>query len=152
MLTKARVKEIIRLKDEFFAGAPEPPLFPGAIDVVSAFAQKGFKVGVVTGGNRPEFERLIPSEIKEATAVSICGDEVMYGKPNPEPYLKAIMALGVKPQKTAVIENAPYGIEAARGAGAFVVAVRSYLSDKDLSGAHEMIDDIRELPSLFGLM
>jgi len=151
MATRARVRRLIELQAREFASAPEPRLFPGVREAVSAFAEAGFLIGVVTGGVRSEFERLMPPELSDRINVSVCGDEVMRGKPNPEPYLTAIMKLDVKPAETAVIENAPFGIQSALKTGAYVVAIRSYLSDEDLAGAHAFVDDIRDLPKLFGL-
>ena len=150
MLTKARVKELIRRKDETFSNLPASRPFPGAIETVSTLSSAGYKLGVVTGSSRIAFEQLMPKEIQAKLSVSICGDELRHGKPNPEPYLKGILALGLPSSKVVVIENAPFGIQAALAAGAYVVAVRSYLSDEDLKGAHQFVDDIRELQVLFG--
>lgn len=151
MLTKARVRELLRLKDEFFANLPTAKLFPGAVDVVTAFKKAGFKVGIVTGSARVDFERMMPKEIRDALTISICGDELIHGKPNPEPYLKGIMALDLPSKKVVVIENAPYGIQSAKGAGAHIIAVRSYLGKGELTGADQFVDDIRELPKLLGI-
>lgn len=152
MVTKARIRELLRVKDEEFERMPTPKLFPGAVDVVKAFSNAGFRTAIVTGSLRAHFELMIPGEILEAIDASICGDEVIHGKPNPEPYLKGILDLGVKPAEAVVIENAPYGIESAKAAGAHVIAVRSYLGDEDLPGAEGFVDDIRDLPDVFGLL
>lgn len=152
MSTKARIAHLIRLKEKEFAGIyTDPRLFPGAYETVFAFTDAGFKAGIVTGTLRQAFDRILDESIRALLSVSICGDEVLRGKPNPEPYLKGIMALGKKPEETVVVENAPFGIESAKNAGAYVVAVRSYLGDKDLSEADVMVDDIRKIPALFGL-
>jgi len=151
MLTKARVAELVRAKNEAFARLKADRLFPGAVDVVRSFAAAGWRAGVVTGSPRVHFERLLPESLRSVLAVSVCGDEVLRGKPNPEPYMAAMMSLGVKPRQTVVVENAPFGIQSARTAGAHVVALRSFLNDEDLAGAHRFADDIRELPALFGI-
>ena len=50
-------------------------------------------------------------------------DEVVNRKPNPEIFKITFQKLGVDPQKTLVFEDQLIGIEAARAAGAHVVAV-----------------------------
>ena len=149
MQTKARVRELVRRKDEAFSRLPAPHPFPGAVETVRELSSAGYKLGVVTGSSRTAFEQLMPKEILENISVSVCGDEIRHGKPNPEPYLKGIIALSLPSSSVVVIENAPFGIQAARAAGAYVIAVRSYLSDEDLQGAHQFVDDIRQLPALF---
>ncbi len=148
MLTKARVKKLVDLKNEYFAVLPSSKLFPGVTEVIKAFFDAGYKTGVVTGSPRDTFEQLLPDKILAIIDTSVCGDEVIHGKPNPEPYLKGIISLGLSPKEVVVVENAPYGIESAIGAGAHVIAVRSYLGDQELSRAHELLDDIRDLPKL----
>jgi beta-phosphoglucomutase len=52
--------------------------------------------------------------------VTVCGCDVQNGKPHPEPYLKAMAKLNVKPKEAIVFENAPFGIRSAKAAGLFV--------------------------------
>jgi HAD superfamily hydrolase (TIGR01509 family) len=152
MTTKARVRTLLEAAREEFYRQPKPKMFPGAEESAVTLAEAGFKIGVVTGSRRVWMDQVIPDSIRKAAGTLICGDDVLHGKPNPEPYLKAILALGVKPQETVVVENAPFGIESAKSAGAYVIAVRSYLGDQDLVQADELIDDVRELPAIFGLV
>ncbi len=53
----------------------------------------------------------------------IDGHQVERPKPFPDVFLKAAAALGVPPQRCIIFEDSPAGIEAARAAGARVVAV-----------------------------
>ena len=55
----------------------------------------------------------------------ITGDQVMNGKPHPEPYRRAAEDLGVDPLACIAIEDSPAGIASAEGAGCVVVAVRN---------------------------
>lgn len=54
---------------------------------------------------------------------SITGDEVVHGKPAPEPYLAAAASLGLTPERCLAIEDSPTGIESAVAAGCATVAV-----------------------------
>ena len=52
-------------------------------------------------------------------------DDVERGKPAPDPYIKAARGLGKTPDQCIVIEDAPVGIQAAKAAGAKVLAIPS---------------------------
>lgn len=145
MSTKKRVRTLLERKEEAFARTATIRPFPGAVEAVRAVGDAGLAVGLVSGTSRDELENVLPEELKAPMRVIVTGDEVLHGKPNPEPYLKAIMALGVRPEKTLVIENAPYGISSAVKAGALCLAIRSYLPDADLAEAHYRIDTLKEL-------
>ncbi len=53
------------------------------------------------------------------------GHQVAHPKPHPEIYLRVAAELGVRPEECVIFEDSATGIEAARRAGARVVAVRS---------------------------
>jgi len=55
--------------------------------------------------------------------VTVAADDVMEGKPHPEPFLTAARMLGVPPQRCLIFEDSPSGGRAASAAGAAVVAV-----------------------------
>jgi len=57
--------------------------------------------------------------------VTVCGEDVRRGKPDPEPYLLAAARLGVPAAGCVVLEDSPTGIAAARAAGCPVIAVPS---------------------------
>ena len=54
---------------------------------------------------------------------TVTGDDVSRGKPDPDPYLLGAKLLGVDPERCVVFEDSPSGGDAARAAGATVVAV-----------------------------
>ncbi|EKP0276424.1 HAD-IA family hydrolase [Aeromonas bestiarum] len=56
-------------------------------------------------------------------ALLVGAEDVMRGKPDPEPYLLAATRLGVAPADCLVFEDAPAGIESALRAGCTVVQV-----------------------------
>ncbi len=62
-------------------------------------------------------------------------DDVKKGKPDPEPYLKALHHLGSKPESSVVIENAPMGIRSAKSAGLTCYAIETSLSGEYLHEA-----------------
>ena len=62
-------------------------------------------------------------------------DDVLNGKPDPEPYLKGAALLGFPASRCVVFEDAPAGIRAGKAAGAIVIALRSTSSDPELEQA-----------------
>ncbi len=58
--------------------------------------------------------------------VLIAAEDVTQGKPDPQPYAKAIAALGVDRRRCLVFEDAPSGILSAIRAGAKAIAVGSH--------------------------
>jgi len=81
--------------------------------------------------------------------VLISAEDVVSGKPDPEPYLFAAMMLGVKPASCVVIEDAPAGIQAGRAAGMHVVGVlsSSFTAD-ELRQAHVVVRKLSDIEVL----
>jgi len=62
--------------------------------------------------------------------------DVARGKPAPDLFLLAAQRLGVDPARSIVFEDAPLGIEGARRAGMYAVAITSGEPAERLAGAH----------------
>jgi sugar-phosphatase len=77
--------------------------------------------------------------------VMICADEIERGKPDPEGYLAAATRLGQLPADCIVIEDAPSGIDAARGAGMRVLAIASTYPPERLAAADAVVRDLADL-------
>ena len=75
--------------------------------------------------------------------------EVEHGKPAPDLFLHAAERMGVEPARSAVVEDSPFGVEAARAAGMTVFAyVGGLVPAERLSGADIVFDNMRDLPAL----
>lgn len=64
--------------------------------------------------------------------VLVCAEDVLHGKPSPDVYLMAAARMGIDPSDCVVVEDAPAGVEAARGAGMRVVALTTTHRIEDL--------------------
>ncbi|MDR1226762.1 MAG: beta-phosphoglucomutase family hydrolase [Prevotellaceae bacterium] len=71
--------------------------------------------------------------------------QITKGKPDPEVFLKAAAAIGMKPECCVVCEDALAGIAAGRAAGARVVAVASVMPREELQHADLVVDSFSEL-------
>ena len=64
----------------------------------------------------------------------VCGDDVLLGKPAPDPYLLGATRLGLSPLVCAVFEDAVAGVASARAAGVgVVVGIGSRVLSSDCS-------------------
>jgi len=77
----------------------------------------------------------------------VTADDVKYGKPHPEPYLRGASLLGVAPANCIVVEDVPAGIRAGKAAEARVIACRTTVSDSELerAGADWVLDGCRSI-------
>ena len=90
----------------------------------------------------------LSSEQQEHFDFIITGDEVPRAKPYPDPYLTAAHHLELKPRQCMVVENAPLGIEAAKNAGMYCVAIVTTLGKEYLTSADLILQNIGELPDI----
>ena len=67
--------------------------------------------------------------------VLVTANDVVNGKPHPEPYLTGARRLGLRPDQCVVIEDAPAGLAAATAAGMRSVGVASTHAADELAGA-----------------
>ncbi len=100
---------------------------PGAADLLRACQGAGIPTGLVSATYRQLIHTVSEAVARETGGrgfdVSVAGDEVVDGKPHPEPYLTAAAQLGVDITRCVVIEDSPTGVAAGRASGALVVAV-----------------------------
>ena len=113
-----------RLLDSVIAKcAEELPWRPGARELLVEARDAGIPAVLVT----MSWRRLAAAVIAEApTGVfvgSVTGDEVVTGKPAPDPYLAAAALVGVDPTDCLAIEDSPTGVASAVAAGCRTVAV-----------------------------
>ena len=114
---------------------------------------QGFAIWVVTGSSQDKFldALLLDFEGLITRDRIVSGRDVTHGKPHPEPYLTALEKSGLKADEVVVIENAPLGIQSAKAAGIYTVAVNTGILDDCVlwdSGADIVIDDLKELEIL----
>ena len=101
--------------------------------------------GVVTSGPRYlQSERLKHCGLP-VPKVFVTADDVVNGKPDPEPYLKGAAQLGFSPAECLVIEDAPAGIAAARAAGMKVIGLASTFAADKLSQADTVVQNLAQI-------
>jgi HAD superfamily hydrolase (TIGR01509 family) len=100
------------------------PIQPGAARLLAALEAAGVPCALVTASSRAIMDAVL-QVTGLSFGVTVCGQDVRRGKPDPEPYLLAAARLGVLPAGCVVLEDSPTGIAAGRAAGCAVIAVPS---------------------------
>jgi HAD superfamily hydrolase (TIGR01509 family) len=140
---------------------PEPETMPEMPGFLKTLSDNSIDCWVVTGSAQHNLINRVVEEYpgllfrdKMVTAL-----DVQNGKPDPEPYLKAIKKSGYDISEAIVIENAPMGVLSAKAAGLFTIAINTGPIDpaslKD-AGADLVFSGCEELiefwPSIFQLL
>ena len=112
------------------------PPRPGALELLAAIRAARLPVGVASNSARAFVERVLSGAglLDGHFDVVVTADEVEHPKPAPDLYLAACAALGSEPGRSAALEDSATGVEAARAAGMFVVAV-PYFPELPVEGA-----------------
>ncbi len=97
------------------------PAVAGAADLLAALPPDVW--AVVTSGTPALATARLTAAGLPLPGAMVTGHDVRTGKPDPEGYLLGARLLGVPPEETVVVEDAPAGIAAGRAAGARVVGV-----------------------------
>jgi sugar-phosphatase len=118
---------------------------PGALDLLSRLK---LPWAVVTSGTRWFVESCLRAAGLPVPEVAVYGEDVVHGKPAPEPYLTAAYRLETPPHRCVVIEDSPHGIAAAKAAGCSVIALLTTHQAADLTGANVMRSTLAEVGEL----
>lgn len=95
--------------------------------MLSRLRAEGFRLAVCSNSMRDSLEIMIrQSGLDDYFEFLVSNEDVQNPKPDPEIYLTAIARMGVTPDQTLIVEDAPHGIEAARRAGAHVCQVSGF--------------------------
>ena len=143
--------------DLFDAGLP---WCDGARELLEELAAADVPMALVTNTRRALTERALNSIGRHYFTVSVCGDEVPYGKPAPDPYRQAAALLGLDPAHCLAIEDSVTGAASAEGAGCPVLVVPNdvevpagprrrharTLADIDLDGLRRVYRDLSTDP------
>jgi len=122
------------------------------IDDCLPILRERFMLSVVSGADRNIVHDVIGRLFYGIFDIVLSGEDVEYGKPAPDPFLKVAEMLNVDRSDCLVVENAPMGVEAANRAGMFCVGVPTYVSKKSIINADKIVDDHRMLKEfLLGL-
>ena len=136
------VKEKDTVLDKLMLGKLKP--IRNSLALIGFLQRKGFKTALATSSHEDKMVvELRELGIEDLFLVKLTGDDVTKGKPDPQIYLMAAKKLGVSPEECAVIEDSAFGIQSAKNAGMYAIALRSPNSEgQDLSKADLVVNDL----------
>jgi len=126
-------------------------LFPSTIEVLEALKQSGMKLAAITTRSlRTSVRSLEMTEIAKYFDIIISAEDVSFHKPHPEPLLKALDVLGVKPQEAIMVGDTRADIMAGKNAGTKTVAALYGFGGKRLQELDPdyAIEELKELLKL----
>ncbi len=135
-------------KNQIYKETMQVVYYDGALQLLADLGQH-FQLALVTGAHRDRLDHSADDTLLSFFDATVTADDVTSRKPSPEPFLQAATKLGRIPSECIVVENAPFGIEAAHRAGMKCVAVRSTLGDSLLSEADWIVDEIAQIRPIF---
>ena len=145
LISKKKALRILRKKEILFKKIAKRRFIAGARNFIKSLKKDKFQLALVTGTSRHELRRILPQKLINVFEVIITGNDVRRGKPDPEPYKKALKMLKVLPRQAVVIENAPFGIQSAKNAKIRCLAVKTSLHQRYLREAQEIFLNINDL-------
>jgi pseudouridine-5'-monophosphatase len=132
--------------EELFPVAEE---IRGAGDFIRHLTDIGLQQGLATSSHSHLCELKISHRgWREQFSAIVCGDdiELRNSKPAPDIFLLCAARMGVDPMRSIAFEDSRNGIEAAKAAGMFVIAVESiYTTPEDLIDADLTVPDFYQL-------
>lgn len=148
--TIEEVEAVYQLKTSMFRSLPPASAIAGMAEFVNHLKSDCIDLWVVTGSAQNSLINRLSSHYQDCfdSGKMVTGKDVIYGKPHPEPYLKALRNSGYQADEVFVIENAPLGVESSVAADIFTVAINTgILPNKELSDkkADLVVSDVDDL-------
>jgi HAD superfamily hydrolase (TIGR01509 family) len=136
---------IVTAKEEYYLKNNNFSLYEGVEETIHTLKGNGYLLAIVSAANYSRLSNTVDTALLKEFNTVITGDKIDRGKPFPDPYLTAAKELGIEPSECLVVENAPVGIEAAKNAGMYCIAITSTLDKKYLSKADKIIGNFSML-------
>ena len=135
------LKELKKMSDEkeiifrrIYKGKIKP--IKGFKKFLNDVKSRNILVGLASNAIRKNVSLIIKElEIYDDFDSIICGDEVDYGKPNPEMFNKTIDRFKINKNECLIFEDSIEGIKAAKNSGINVIGITSSSSHKTLQDA-----------------
>ena len=120
---------------------------PGLQHSLELFKKNGFRIAIASSGTTEYIGTVLKMfNISEYFETIVSGEDVKVGKPDPEPYLVACRKLGLPPSECVVLEDATKGIQSAKSAGCYCIAVRNtYTLPQDLGKADVALNSLNQV-------
>jgi len=144
-LSDETAEKVIKLKRKIFNDIFAVTLMKGIKEFLFELKDRQYNLALVTGTRLEVVKKVLQVGLDDIFKVIVTGERVNKGKPDPEPYVKAVEELGTRKEDCIVIENAPAGITSAKNAGLTCYAVQTSLPEEYLKDADRIFQDIDDV-------
>lgn len=107
---------------------------PGARELLHDVRAAGLPTALVTSTSRQCVDVALDTLGRDNFDAVVCGDEVSFTKPHPDPYQRAAKLLGVDIAGCLAIEDSPTGVASALAAGARVIGIPNAVKLSPMTG------------------
>ena len=123
----------------------------GALEVLEQMGAS-YRMALVTNSHRRFLDQLhAKNSLLSNFEQIVSGDLCDKGKPDPEPYLRAMKLMNVESSSAVAVEDSFHGVTAALTAGLKCIVVRNdFMSGAGIEGVETIVDSIRDLPKTLG--
>ena len=120
-------------------------LYPTARACIERLADH-FPLAIASGSLRGEIEWILDrNDLRSYFSVIVGADDVMEGKPAPDSYRRAVDLLGVDGHEALAIEDSPWGLQSARGAGLHTIGITTSYAAPALTDAHHVVSSLDDI-------
>jgi len=116
---------------------------PGSSEILRMLPQNQF--AIVTSATRALAEARLSYADLPLPKHLVSADDVINGKPSPEPYLKGAALLDVAAQACLVFEDTPAGVQAAKSGGMQAIALTTTYAAAELDSADAIANSLAEI-------
>jgi beta-phosphoglucomutase len=148
-LSDDQIQAHCHLKDLLFRSEMQGiKMLPGVQELLEDLKHAGIPIALASCGGSARVHHLLSRlRLGEYFAVVVTGDEVKFGKPDPEIFHKAAQHMRVHPAESIVFEDSVSGIQGAKAAGMKCVGI----GDRQLAPALLQAGADYVLPNFSGL-
>ncbi|BCL75018.1 glycerol-3-phosphatase [Jeongeupia sp. HS-3] len=105
----------------------------------------GIRAAIITSAPRPLAQSKLEYCGITPPAFMVCAEDIVNGKPSPDPYLAGAQHFDVDPARCLAFEDAPNGVRSAKAAGMTVIALTTSHPADELGEADLLIRDWHDL-------
>ena len=116
---------------------------PGSSEMLRKLPQSQF--AIVTSATRALAEARLSYAALPLPQHLVSADDVINGKPSPEPYLKGAALLGFAAHDCLVFEDTPAGVQAAKAGGMQAIALTTTYTAPELNSADAIAGSLTEV-------
>lgn len=142
-LNESHCHTIVKKKEQYYLSSGSANFYEGVEELITSFHSNGILLGIVTASDYRSMQKLMPASFLNKFKIIVDGKQTSRGKPFPDPYLKGLDGLGIRPEECMVVENAPLGVKAAKNAGIYCVGICSTVSREKLKEADEVVESFQ---------